>query len=305
MGDRKYLPTMGEFRKFAEQRALAADSGSAGGYLLTGEMLNELAALERDYSVIRTLARVLPPITGDEVGRPTIENEPVDAEWVGEIGSLTDDSTLSFGKATLKPQRIAKRIKVSRKLLRAPMVGEWVLSMLAAAVAAPQEKAYLQGGAGMDGILSNALVPTYTTTAVGDVTGDDLRGFIYSLPNRFYRRPSIVTTSTFLKHVLHLIDGQGNFLFPDYQGRLLNVPVYFSDGMPAIESGGALISGACAMVIGNFYDGYWIADGAGSTEVRRFDQLYATENEVGFQLDQESAGGVVSPNAFYKLVIKA
>jgi HK97 family phage major capsid protein len=133
---------------------------------------------------------------------------------------------------------------------------------------------------------------------------DDIRSWIYSLPARFQSTARILTSVDFLKHLLLLKDGSGNYLIEDYDGQILDKRVSLSDGMPDILSGGSLIAGAYAAIVGDFR-WYWIVDAADDLLVQRLEELYALENEVGFQIWQETDGMAVIPSAFYALKIKA
>jgi hypothetical protein len=52
------------------------------------------------------------------LGAPSLDNDPADADWTTELATGSEDSTMSFGKRELKPHPLAKRIKVSKQLLR-------------------------------------------------------------------------------------------------------------------------------------------------------------------------------------------
>jgi HK97 family phage major capsid protein len=52
------------------------------------------------------------------LGAPSLDNDPADFDWTTELATGSEDSTMSFGKRELKPHPMAKRIKVSKQLLR-------------------------------------------------------------------------------------------------------------------------------------------------------------------------------------------
>jgi HK97 family phage major capsid protein len=84
---------------------------------------------------------------------------------------------------------------------------------------------------------------------------------------------------------------------------LLNIPVALTDGMPTIVDGSDnLVAGEYAAVVGDFRF-YWIVDNE-DVPVLRLAELYAEENEVGFQIWQETDGMAVLASAFYALKIK-
>ena len=309
LGSRGKIHSRQEFReRFIEGRSLQADRDTAGGYLLTGGIMNELLVQEQKVSIMRAVCRVLDPLGEgeDSVGVPSQEAAMADAEWVSELATGSEDTTASFGKRVLRPHPISKRIRVSSKLLRSQANAErWVVEALANAVATPQEVAFIRGSGGGEplGLLNTEGLAVYTTASSGTVTGDDVRKWLYSLPARFQTRARVLTSVDFLRHILTLKDAGGNYVFPDYRGQLLNVPVSLTDGMPDIVDGSDnLVAGEYAAVVGDFRF-YWIADGG--VEVQRLNELYAEDAEIGFQIRQETDGVAVLASAFYALKIKA
>lgn len=294
-------------RYIFESRALQVDADTAGGYLVVPpEVYDQLLQQEQKSNVMRAISRVLPPIEGEELPIPSQESALTDAEWVSELGQGTEETGAPYGKRVLHPHPIKKWVKVSKKLLNQQAFADrWVIEGLSNAVSTPQETAFIQGGGVGEptGLLNTSGLPVYTTAISGSVTSDEIRNWIFSLPAIFLRRARILTSADFLGYVLKLKDGAGAYIFEDYNGTLLNVPVSLSDGMPTILSGGSLVAGAYAAVIGDF-SYYWIGD-AQEVYIQRLAELYAEANEVGFQLWQESDGLAVVANAFYALQIKA
>lgn len=307
------LPQINDRREFRaamldEKRALQADADIYGGFLVVGAMINELLQQERQISVMRAISRVLDPLKEvDEVGVPSQEAAMAGAEWTTELVIGSQDTTASFGKRVLHPHLISKEVRVSKKLLRVqPTAESWINEALANAVATPQESAFIQGsGSGEPtGLLNTTGLAVYTTQGSGAVTGEDIRKWLFKLPARFQARARILTSVDFLRHILTTKDANGNFLFPDYRGSILNVPVSFTDGLPDIvDDDDNLVAGEYAAVVGDFRF-YWIQDAYG-IEVQRLKELYAEVNEVGFIIRQETDGMAVVANAFYALQIKS
>jgi len=70
---------------------------------------------------IRQRARVI-PVTGESVGAPSLDADPADADWTAELATGSEDSTMAFGNRELRPHPLAKRLKVSKKLIRASAI---------------------------------------------------------------------------------------------------------------------------------------------------------------------------------------
>ena len=307
--NRQQLRYMDDLRALLEERALQADSDTLGGYLVTpGEVLGELVKAEAEVSVVRQISRVLPPAPMDsETPIPTAENALSDAEWISELTPAVADATTPFGQRVLHPHPIQKRIRVSKTLLRRQPLGEeWIMQLIADAIATPQELAFLKGsGAGEPlGVINDPDVPSVTSSVSGNVSGDDVMDWIMPLGARFWPRARVLTTPAFLRHILELKDGQGRYLFLPYNGRLVNIPVAFTNALDsAVDSSGDLVAGEVGAVVGDF-SWYWIQD-AEELEILRLVELYAITNETAFQVTQHTDGVAVVPSAFRVLKIKS
>lgn len=303
------LATGDEFRAWAagERRGLQADSDVAGGFMLGPDMRNELLIQEQEASIMRAICRVVPPIEGDSMPVPSQEAAMADGEWTGELGAATEESDVSFGRRVLRPHLISKRVKVGKKLLRHQVMAEqWVTEALRDAIVAGQETAFIQGsGIGQPlGLLNTDDLPVYETASSGTVTASDVISWIYSLPARFLPRARVLTSKDFLKVILKTADASGAPAFMPYNGRLANVLVSLTDAMPTVvDASGNLVGGEIAAVVGDFR-WYWIGD-SDEIAVQRLVELYAAENEDGYQVWQETDGLAVIPTAFYALRIKS
>ncbi len=66
--------------------------------------------------------------------------------WTAEIATGSEDTGMKFGKRELRPHPLAKRIKISKKLLRlVPTVEAKVMERLAYKFGIAQEKGFLTG----------------------------------------------------------------------------------------------------------------------------------------------------------------
>jgi HK97 family phage major capsid protein len=287
---------------------LQADVADKGGYLVKGELFAELINAEALASVMRRICRVIPPITGDSLPVPSQDALLSDATWTNELGTGSDDTSTPFGRRTLHPHPLVKRIRVSSKLLRtAPNADAVVIDMMTAAAAAVEECAFLQGdGVGQPlGVLNTPDLAVVTTAASAALDADSVRHWLYSLPSRFYGGSTrVVTTADFLRHLLALKDAGGHYVFDDYNGNLLGIPVSLTDGLPAVVDGSdALIGGAYAALIGD-WRWFWIGDGIDAGLVQST-ELYVETNEVGYFYRRSVDGLAVIASAFCALQIKA
>ncbi|HMR01757.1 MAG TPA: phage major capsid protein [Candidatus Competibacter phosphatis] len=292
-----------------EMRALQADLDSQGGYLVAPmQMVDQILRNIDDMVFLRRNATVFSVPNADSLGVPTLENDPADADWTTELATGNEDSTMSFGRRELHPHPLAKRIKMSRKLLmKVPSVDDFTVGRLAYKFGITQEKAFLTGsGAGQplgiftassDGVPTSRDVSTGNTTT--DVTFDGLIEAKYSLKQQYWARAQWLGHRDFYKMVAKLKDGDGQYLWrestrvgePD---RLLGQPAMMSEYAPNTFTTGLYVAA--------FFDPsqYWIADSM-SMEVQRLVELYAETNQVGLIGRLDSDGQPVLAEAFARV----
>jgi HK97 family phage major capsid protein len=291
------------FLQRGELRALSADRDTAGGFAIGGRLLAELIKQEARESAMRRLCRVISDVEGDELTVPLQRQRLTDAEWTTEIATRSADGVEPFGALDLHPYPLAKRIRVSNKLLRSnPLAESFVVAMLADAVAVPEERAFLRGdGSGEPlGLLNTPSIGSYTTAAAGALTIADVKRWIYTLPASYH------TGAVALMHVdtarmLAELDTAGALI---QGGRLLGrYPMEFSDQFPSAGTNPAsLASGAPLAVLGDF-SGYIIADGS-KPALFRLAELYAATNELGLQVEKDTDGGCAVPRGFSVLTVQ-
>ena len=294
-----------------EQRALQADSDEAGGFTIAPEeFVTDLIKAVDNEVFIRPLANVKTLTRSDSLGAPALDADPADADWTSEIATGSEDSTMDFGKRELKPNPLAKRIKVSNKLLRSSALNieALVMERLAYKHAIPQEKAFLVGsGAGQP-------LGVFTASALGISTGRDVStgnmatsiqsdGLLeckYSLKGQYWRRAGWIFHRDALKQIAKLKDGDGQYIWqqglqagqPD---RLLNFPILgMSEYAPNTFTTGRYVG-----ILGDFSQ-YWIVD-ALDMQVQRLVELYAEKNQVGFIGRLETDGMPVLEEAFARV----
>lgn len=293
-----------------ERRALQADLDVSGGYLKPPpQWVQMLIKAVDNINFIRQFANVLPPLSqSDSLGAPSLDADPGDAEWTGEISDADEDSTMAFGKRELKPHPLKKLLKVSNKLLRlAPSAEALVRDRLAYKIAAPQENCYLNGtGAGQPlGVftasasgISTARDVSADNTATA-IKADNLINTKYSLKGQYWAKARWIASREFFKRVAKLTDSEGQYLWqpglvagqPD---RLLSFPTHMSEYAPSTFTSGLYVA-----ILGDFSH-YWIADSL-VMEMKRLDELYARSSQTGFQVEAESDGMPVLEEAFARV----
>lgn len=311
----RYLPhwITRDYRGLApdEFRALQADLDVSGGYLQPPEQfVNQLIQNVDDMVYFRQLATTLTVTSADSLGVPTLETDPADADWTSELATGSEDSSMDFGKRELQPHPLAKRLKVSRKLLRAvPNVDQIVRERLAYKFGITYEKACMTGHgsnqplgvftASSDGISTSRDVPTGNTTT--SIQFDGLIEAKYTLKSQYWARASWMFHRDGMKQIAKLKDGDGQYLWresvrvgePD---RILGLPSRVSEYAPNTFTTGLYVG-----ILGDFAN-YWIAD-ALTFELQLLQELYAETNQVGLIGRLESDGMPVLEEAFVRVTL--
>jgi HK97 family phage major capsid protein len=293
----------------AERRALQADLDTAGGNLYAPlQFVDRLIQAVDDAVYLRQWATVLSVTDGESLGVPSLDADPADADWTTELATGSEDSTMAFGKRELNPHPLAKRIKVSRKLLRkAPRADELVMSRLAYKFGITFEKALLTGNgaqqplgvftASAQGISTGRDVSTGNTTTA--MTMDGLYEAKYALKQNYWPRARWLMHRTGVKAIAKLKDGEGRYLWQESTrvgepDRLLGIPLFMSEYAPSTFTSQLYVG-----ILGDFSN-YWIADSL-LMEMIRLNELYAETNQVGMIGRMESDGLPVLEEAFVRV----
>ena len=293
-----------------EARALQGDSDTAGGFTIDPQsFVAQLIKFVDDQVFIRQRATVIPVMSADSLGAPSLDADLADSDWTVELDTGTDDTAMVFGKRELRPHPLAKGIKVSRKLLRASAlpVEQLVRERMGYKVGVTQEKGFLTGsGAGQplgvftasaNGISTSRDVST--GNAGTEIGADGLIRCKGSLKGQYQSRARWLFHRDAVTQLALLKDGDGQYLWrsglmggqPD---MLLGLGMDMSEFAPNTFTTGQYV-GILAV-----WEFYWIAD-AMSMEIQRLDELYARTNQVGFVSRMEVDGMPVLEEAFARV----
>jgi len=292
-----------------EIRALSAGKSTEGGFLLPEQMLDQILKGIDDMVFIRQKATKFRVPAAISLGVPTMTADAADADWTTELATGSEDSSLTFGKRALYPQKpIAKRIKISNQLLQQlPGVEDFVRGRLIYKFGITHEKAFLTGsGSGQPlGLFtaSSSGISTGRDVSTGNEatfpTFDGLTEAKYSLKGQYWNRSDWMFHRDCLKLLAKLKDGEGQYIWresvragePDL---LLGRPVYMSEYVPNTFTTGLYVG-----LLGDF-SFYWIADALDMT-IQRLVELYAESNQTGLIGRMSSDGMPVLEEAFARV----
>jgi len=285
-----------------------------GGYMVPPQQfIAELIKALDNAVFMRRIARVFRVTTSDSLGAPVLDTDMSDAAWTTEVQDLTGtgllDTAMRFDKRELKPQQLAKSIKVSMKLLRvsAIPVEALVRDRLVYKFATAMENAFLNGSgtgeplgvftANANGISTARDFSTGNTTTA--ISADNLIEVKYALKAQYRNGAQWIFHRDAIKQIAKLKDGEEQYLWrqglaagaPD---TILNLPVNESEYAPSTFTAGQYVG-----ILGNFQF-YWIAELFGM-EIQRLSELFAATSQVGFIGRMWADGAPVLEEAFARV----
>lgn len=138
-------------------------------------------------------------------------------------------------------------------------------------------------------------------TSTANITFDDMIEVFYSLKSPYRKKAVWILNEQTIKILRKIKDSNGNYLWqpsisagiPD---TILNRPYVTSVYAPTAAAG------AKALAFGDF-SYYWIADRQGRS-LKRLNELFAMNGQVGFLASQRVDGKLILPEAVKTLTIK-
>ncbi len=293
-----------------EVRALQADADVTGGYIVAPQQfVNQLIKAVDNAVFLRGLATKFTVERAESLGVPSLDTDISDADWTSELGTGNEDTAMSFGKRELRPHPLAKRIKISNKLLRQAALDPEALvrDRLAYKFGVTEEKAFLTGSGAQQplGIFTASAngISTSRDVSSGNATDspqfDGLTRAKYALKAQYWPRARWLFHRNAMEKIALLKDGNGQYIWresvrdgePD---RVLGLPVLVSEYVPNTFTTGLYVG-----MLADF-SCYWIVD-ALDMQIQRLVELYAETNQTGFIGRRELDGMPVLEEAFVRV----
>ena len=295
--------------------ALQTGVDADGGNLLAPQYLVKEIIKELDNQVyIRKYATVLPAITGyKSIGIPTLDKDLDDLTWTTEIGEVTEDKTLKFGKREMSTNQLTKLVLVSKKLIRESNIDiqSFVRDRISYKLSATLEHNYLYGDGNSKplGIFAqtddnSSAISTDRDVKIGtsskDITYDGLVDALSGLKSGYQQGAVWMLNKSAIAALRKIKDANNRPIWQEgIQGNmpstLLGIPViqndFIEDKLEATKYVGFL---------GNLKH-FWILDSI-SMELQVLHELYSKTNQVGFQVGYWGDGAPVSEEAFVRLL---
>lgn len=293
------------------QRAMSMDNNAQGGFLATPvEFVDRLIQAVDDEVFVRQYATVERVANAQSLGAISLDNDISDPTWTSEILTGSEDNDMSLGKREFVPNPLAKRVKISNKLLArvGPRAANLVAARLGYKFGITQERAFFLGnGVGNPlgvFVAHNSGIPTGRDVANGNtttgVTFDGLIAAKYSLKAQHQRKARWGFHRNGIEQIAKLKNGNGDYIWeaskkmgePD---MLLGLPVDMSEFIPNTFTTGNYVG-----ILANWKDGYWIADALTMT-IQVLKELYAETNQTGYIGRLETDGAPVLAEAFARV----
>lgn len=292
-------------------RALAMDNNVQGGFLVAPEQfMDTLIQAVDDEVFVRRYANVLRVEGAASLGVPTLDSDPSDADWTSELATGNEDNAMAFGKREFVPSPLAKRIKISNKLLArsGSRVPALVAQRLGYKFGITQERAFLLGNGSNQplGVFTPHAsgIPTSRDVSTGNtatsISFDGLVNAKYALKAQHQKKARWAFHRNAVAQIATLKDGQGQYLWQPSRKEgepdmILGLPLDMSEYIPNTFTTGQYVG-----ILANWKDGYWIADAAG-LQMQVLKELYAETNQTGYIGRLESDGCPVLGEAFARV----
>lgn len=280
-----FLKAMGGHRLDADEvRALSIGTNSAGGFLATTTIEQQIVEIRQEMNWMRDAATVM------SVGNQTafaVESDVGTAVYAAENVAITEDDHV-WAQTSFFPRRLGRIMKLSNQLLRfngtfsEAQLESYIAGSFAKQFASVELQKFLVGaGSGSNepkGIFDGA-TSGVDAAAQATFTADEIIDLFYSIAKEYRSAPSAgwIFSPEATQILRKLKDSDGRYLLTPGLGEapdtLLGKPMYESDFVAAVATGTTPVG------FGDL-SYYYIVD-FGGFEFTSLPELYAANDQVG------------------------
>jgi len=320
---KEYRADLAGYIRRAEVKAqtMMVASDPSGGYWVTPDVSGRMVQKIYDTTPMRRLANVV-QIGTDALEGP-IDNDEVDAAWVGEQQTRSQTDAAQIGMWRIPVNELYAYPMVTQKLLEDGRIDveAWLAMKAASKFSRKENAAYVNGSGNLQprgfltyDFVSDAdsarawgkfqFVATGTSGGFGATTNgsDKLIDLIFETNAAYRQNASFLMARRTVGAVRKLKDGQGNYLV-DLRLRdgalvesIFGFPVVDGEDMPAIGAD------SLSIAYGDFAEAYTIVDRLGTSVVR--DNI-TRPGFVKFHMRRRTGGGAVNFEALKALKFSA
>jgi len=295
----------------AELKGMSVGSDPAGGYTVIPELSLMINSTAKNRSPIRQLARVI-TLNQSDVWEEIIDNDDVDAAWVGETDARAETAAGDLRKLRIPAHEIYANPKVTQKLLDDSQIdlATWLVGKVGDKFSRTENAAFVTG----NGVSKPRGFATYDTAATDDDTrawgvvqhvvsganggfassnpADKLLELVYTLKSEYQDVGTWLMPREVAMKVRQFKDGQGRYIWSDpsagQPATLFGFPVALSQDMPALDTG------SLSIAFGDWERFYTIVDRAG---LRLLRDPYTAKPHVLFYCYRRVGGDIADFNA--------
>lgn len=292
----------------AELKSLSVDSQSDGGFLVRPELADKIVTKMFETTPMRMLADVV-SIGSDQLDILQDLDE-TSAGWVSERGARSTGSTPKLNLGKIAVHELFSEVAATQKLLDDGVfdVESWMAGKTADKLSRVEATAFVSG-TGVNqprGFLSYASGTSYgqieqkQTAGAGALDFDTIIDLLYSLKPKYAPNAQWLMQRMTVSALRKLKDTQNRYLWePSLQvgqpDSLLGKPVSFAADMPAVATG------ALAIAVGDFKQGYQIVDRVG---IRILRDPFTSKPNVIFYTTKRVGGDVIDFDAIKLLKVQ-
>ncbi len=278
--------------------ALKVGKDVDGGYLVPDEMEKGIVEALADHNVVRKLATVF--TTNRTLRVPGPGNKPV-AVWEEEGGELSF-SDMDFYQVVIDAHKDGYTVKVTEELLDDSgfFVEKYIIDSSGQSIGELEEEAFVNGDGVHKprGFLQDAEVGVEVT----ELNSDALIDLYASVRAPYQKKGAWIISDEVANQLSRMKYANGRRIWePDLTkktpGMLLGKPVFVTKAMPGILPGNSVIA------FGDF--SYYLIGDRGKRAVKRLNELYAANGEIGFRVTHRVDGKLALPEAVKTLKIVA
>lgn len=309
IADGEYKEAFSAYVKRGEEKALQIGVPTDGGYVVPGEVENEITRLMTHISPIRAIAGVR-QVSGSVYKRPITVTGP-QTGWVGEAAARPTTTSQTLAELNYPTTELYAMPAATTAFLddAAVDVGQWIADEVNAAFAAQETTAFVTGD-GVNkpsGFLSGTKVAeaswawgglgylaTGTSGALPTSNASDiLIDLVYALKAGYRQNASWVMNRKTQGALRKLKDADGNYLWQpavsaDGQASFMGFPLVEAEDMPNIAAN------SFSIAFGDFKRGYLIVDRQGVSVLR---DPYSAKPYVLFYTTKRVGGGIADYDA--------
>ncbi len=293
-----------------EERAFQVDSDIEGGYIAAPQkFINKLLKNVDRAIPTRGLATIHKVPKADSLGVVKLDTDAEDWDWTTELSTGNEEDTLRIGKREMRTSPIAKRVKLSKTLMRKNIMSasDLVIGRMKYKLGYTMESAYMTGTgsqqplgmfvASDDGLTTGADVSTGNTTTAVKADGliEAQEGLKEGYNGTWLFHPDGI------KKLRKLKDGEGQYI---WQPGLQKGTASSLLGSPYVKSRFVPNTWTSGLYVGMYADFkyYWIVD-ALDMQIQILNELYAESNQVGYIGRYEGDGQPVLEEAFRRITL--